>query len=147
VPVGEDQIQHIELTRFLAERFNRVFGEEVFPIPEVIYSSCVCLSLLYYCTLMNPTAQLIAGQTKRVMSLRDASKKMSKSDESEYSRISLRDSPEMLRDKIRRAKTDCIMGVTYDREKRPEVANLLEIFSSLSGRFVILLYPFVQKHF
>jgi len=112
VPVGDDQLQHLELARFLVERFNKVFDAEVFPSPQVLFS-----------------------EAKRVMSLKDASKKMSKSDPAEASRICLRDSADALRDKIRRAKTDSLHGVTYDREKRPEVANLLDIYSALSKRY------------
>jgi tryptophanyl-tRNA synthetase len=70
------------------------------------------------------------------MSLKDGTKKMSKSDRSEYSKLLLTDSADMIQEKLLRAKTDSIMGVTYDLDNRPEVANLLTIFSVLSGRSI-----------
>lgn len=113
VPVGVDQTQHLELARTLADKYNRVYadGEPFFPIPDIMHT-----------------------ETKRVMSLKDGTKKMSKSDPSEYSRIHLSDSVDDINRKILKAKTDCIQGISYDIENRPEVSNLLEIFSSLSNR-------------
>ena len=84
VPVGEDQKQHLELTRDIAQKFNSDFNTDIFPIPE----------------------PLILGEATRVMSLRDGLKKMSKSDPSDYSRIMLSDSEEEIVKKIRKAKTD-----------------------------------------
>ena len=84
VPVGEDQKQHLELARDIAQKFNNDFGVSYFPLPE----------------------PLILGPATRVMSLRDGSKKMSKSDESDYSRLNLTDDPDSIRLKIRKAKTD-----------------------------------------
>jgi tryptophanyl-tRNA synthetase len=69
------------------------------------------------------------------MSLRDGTKKMSKSEASELSRIALKDSPDTIREKITRAKTDLVHGVSYDVEKRPEVSNLVTIYSAVTGRF------------
>jgi tryptophanyl-tRNA synthetase len=74
------------------------------------------------------------ASTKRVMSLTDPSKKMSKSDPNPRSKINLTDSADDIRQKITKAKTDSIMGITWDPTQRPEVANLLQIFSALSGR-------------
>ncbi len=112
VPTGEDQKQHIELTRDIAGAFNRNYEVEFFPLPE----------------------PMIMGDATRVMSLRDGTKKMSKSDPSEFSRINLIDDKDAIFDKIKRAKTDAISGVTYEPETRPEVANLINIFASLSDK-------------
>jgi tryptophanyl-tRNA synthetase len=110
VPVGEDQKQHVELARDIAGAFNRAYGEEFFPLPE---------------PLIMPTAA-------RIMSLRDGSKKMSKSDPSDYSRITLTDDADAIAKKIRKATSDSTPGVTYDPEARPEVANLLTIYAALT---------------
>ena len=112
VPVGEDQKQHLELARDIAGSFNRRFGVELFPLPE----------------------PMILGEATRVMSLRDGTKKMSKSDPSEQSRISLIDDADTIALKFRRAKSDSILGIGYDPEKRPEASNLLTIFAALAER-------------
>jgi tryptophanyl-tRNA synthetase len=112
VPVGEDQKQHLELSRDIAGSFNRRFGVELFPLPE----------------------PMILGEATRVMSLRDGTKKMSKSDPSEQSRISLTDDADAIALKLRRAKSDSVLGITYDPENRPEASNLLTIYAALSGR-------------
>jgi tryptophanyl-tRNA synthetase len=119
VPVGEDQKQHLELTRDVAQKFNNDFGEEFFPIVE----------------------PLIMESAARIMSLRDGTKKMSKSDESDYSRINLTDDPGAIELKIRKARTDpepvpdgSPEGGT--RESRPEAFNLLEIFGALTDRSI-----------
>ena len=111
VPVGEDQKQHIELTRDVAGAFNRHYGQEFFTIPEPV----------------------IMGEATRIMSLRDGTKKMSKSDESDYSRITMTDDADTIALKFRKAKSDMEEGITYDREKRPEAANLLTIYAALKG--------------
>jgi tryptophanyl-tRNA synthetase len=110
VPVGEDQKQHLELARDIAGAFNRAYAQEFFPLPE---------------PLILPTAA-------RIMSLRDGSKKMSKSDPSDYSRITLTDDADTIAKKIRKATSDSIEGVTYDPTARPEVANLLTIYAALT---------------
>ena len=112
VPVGEDQKQHLELARDIAGSFNRRFAVELFPLPE----------------------PMILGEATRVMSLRDGTKKMSKSDPSEQSRISLIDDADTIALKIRRAKSDSILGVTYDPQNRPKASNLLSIFAALAER-------------
>ena len=111
VPVGEDQKQHLELTRDIAQKFNNDFKTDLFPIPE----------------------PLIFGQATRVMSLRDGTKKMSKSDISNYSLIMLNDSPEDISLKIRKAKTDPIPLPDNIKEasERPEAFNLLSIYSAM----------------
>jgi len=113
VPVGDDQTQHLELTRDLAERFNSRF-DEVFPLPERI------------------TPKIGA----RVMSLTDPLAKMSKSDPSPKSRINLTDSNDEIVSKIRSAVTDTGTEVAYDSEKKPGISNLLEILSFFTGRDV-----------
>ncbi len=113
VPVGEDQKQHLELTRDIAQKFNNDFETDLFPIPE----------------------PLILGDAKRVMSLRDGSKKMSKSDPSDYSRIMLTDSAENIIQKIKKAKTDPypLPDNINDLKLRPEALNLITIFSALES--------------
>lgn len=111
VPVGEDQTQHLELSKDIAQRFNRLFGE-LFPEP-------------------GPTAT-IDNDCHRVMSLQDGTKKMSKSDLSRLACINLIDDPEMIRTKIRKAKTDSEGAITYSQE-RPELANLLRIYAAIEG--------------
>ncbi len=114
VPVGEDQKQHLELSRDIAGAFNRTYGQDYFPLPE----------------------PLILGQATRVMSLRDGRAKMSKSDASENSRINLTDDAETIQRKIRRAKTDSEPGRSFDPENRPEAANLLGIYAALADESV-----------
>lgn len=115
VPVGEDQKQHLELARDIAGAFNRAYpaaaGGDYFPLPE----------------------PLILGEATRVMSLRDGRKKMSKSDESEYSRINLTDDAEAIALKFQKAKSDMVAGMSYDEEARPEASNLLTIYASLAN--------------
>lgn len=107
IPVGEDQKQHLELARDISGAFNRQFKTEFFKLPE----------------------PLILGNCTRVMSLQDGTKKMSKSDESDLSRINLSDSEDEIIKKIKKAKTDSTIGITYDKT-RPEIYNLLNIFSA-----------------
>ena len=112
VPVGEDQKQHLELTRDIAQKFNSDFKTDIFPIPE----------------------PLILGAATRVMSLRDGLKKMSKSDASDYSRILLSDSEDEIIKKIKKAKTDPFpLPESLDEaKKRPEAINLLTIYAALN---------------
>jgi len=114
VPVGDDQKQHLELTRDIAQAFNAMFGEDFFPQPE----------------------PQILGQATRVMSLRDGTAKMSKSDPSEYSRITMRDSADEIMTKIKKAKTDPepLPSEKAGLEGRPEAQNLISIYGALSGR-------------
>ncbi|MEL6859825.1 MAG: tryptophan--tRNA ligase [Pseudomonadota bacterium] len=115
VPVGEDQKQHLELSRNIAARFNQQYGVPgFFPEPE----------------------GLIDGPGARIMSLKDGTKKMSKSDPAETSRINLIDDADTIAKKIKKAKTDTLgdMPVTVeDMAPRPEVANLVGIYAALSG--------------
>ncbi len=113
VPVGSDQKQHLELTRDIAQKFNNDFGcEDFFPLPE----------------------PMIDNEISRIMSLKDASKKMSKSEASEFSRIILTDTVDQIRAKIKKAKTADVPMPDTDHEvtKLKEVSNLINIHSSLS---------------
>ena len=113
VPVGADQKQHLELTRDIAQKFNKDFNcKDFFPLPE----------------------PLILKNISRVMSLRDGKKKMSKSEESDYSRINLKDSPDEIVKKIKKAKSDSepIPDNLKSLEKKPEALNLLTIYAEVS---------------
>ena len=110
VPVGEDQQQHIELTRSLAKRFNNKFGE-TFKIPE----------------------GFIPPQTARIMGLDDPTKKMSKSAASANNYIALLDTPDEIRRKVKIAVTDSGKEIVYDEEEKPAIANLMRIFAAFAG--------------
>ena len=113
VPVGEDQKQHLELTRDIAIRVNDRFGKKpILKLPD----------------------PLIRTEGARVMSLIDGTRKMSKSDPSEMSRINLLDPPDMINKKIKRCKTDPIKGLTFDDPQRPECHNLLSLYTLLSQK-------------
>ena len=112
VPVGEDQKQHIELTRDIAMKFNNDYGVNFFPITEPV----------------------IEGAATRVMSLRDGTKKMSKSDPSDQSRINLTDDAETIAKKFRKAKTDAepLPGELDGLKDRPDARNLINIYAALA---------------
>ena len=114
VPIGEDQKQHLELCRDIAQKFNHDFKTELFPIVE----------------------PLIQGPATRVMSLRDGAAKMSKSDPSDNSRINLTDGPDAIAQKIRRARTDSepLPSEAAGLEGRPEAANLVGIYAALADQ-------------
>jgi tryptophanyl-tRNA synthetase len=123
VPVGEDQKQHLELSRDIAQKFNNDFaasiercgfGDAFFPLPE----------------------PLIQGPATRVMSLRDGTKKMSKSDPSDYSRLNLTDTADIIAQKVRKAKTDpdALPSETAGLAGRPEADNLVGIYAALDSR-------------
>lgn len=109
VPVGEDQKQHLELTRDLAQRFNRVYGE-VFTIPEIKLS--------------------VGGA--RVMSLQEPTKKMSKSDDNQMATIRLLDDEVTILKKLKRAQTDSENSVHYDKENKPGISNLMGIYAAIT---------------
>ncbi|SFA82428.1 tryptophanyl-tRNA synthetase [Lentibacillus halodurans] len=113
VPVGEDQKQHLELARNLAERFNNKFND-IFTVPEVS----------------------IPKVGARIMSLQDPTKKMSKSDENEKAFISMLDEPKNIEKKIKSAVTDSEGIVKFDKENKPGVSNLLTIYASCSGESI-----------
>ena len=116
VPAGEDQKQHVELTRDIAAKFNHYFGPEFFPMTEPV----------------------IEGAATRVMSLRDGSKKMSKSDPSDASRINMTDDADAISSKIRKARTDpdALPSEIEGLEGRPEARNLLNIYAALADTTV-----------
>jgi tryptophanyl-tRNA synthetase len=113
VPVGEDQKQHVELTRDIAAKFNHDFGVDLFPMPEPI----------------------IEGAATRVMSLRDGTKKMSKSDPSDKSRINMTDDADTIASKIRKAKTDPepLPSELDGLKDRPEARNLVNIYAAIAN--------------
>ncbi len=113
VPVGEDQKQHVELTRDIAAKFNHDFKVDFFPLPEPV----------------------IEGAATRVMSLRDGTKKMSKSDPSDASRINLTDDADAIAQKIRKARTDAepLPETLAELKDRPEARNLVNIYAALAG--------------
>ena len=115
VPVGEDQKQHLELTRDLVIRLNDKFGTPEKPVLKM-------------------PKPLIREEGARIMSLNDGTRKMSKSDPSDLSRINLLDSPELIEKKIKKAKTDPIKGLWFDDSDRPECDNLLTIYTMFSGK-------------
>ena len=114
VPVGDDQKQHIELTRDLAQRINGKYGEDTFIIPEGRYMK----------------------SGARIMGLDDPTNKMSKSAENEYSRISLLDSPNKIKKAIMRATTDSDGIIKYDVENKPGISNLLSIYSAFTDKSI-----------
>jgi tryptophanyl-tRNA synthetase len=115
VPVGEDQKQHLELTRDIAVRINHLFGKPEQPVLK----------------LPHP---MIRKEGARVMSLSDGRRKMSKSDPSESSRINLLDTADTIAKKIKRCKTDPSKGLVFDDPDRPECHNLLTLYAILSGK-------------
>jgi len=115
VPVGEDQKQHLELTRDIAARLNYQYGSEEKPVLK----------------LPDP---MIRPEGARVMSLTDGTKKMSKSDPSDLSRINLLDPPDQIQHKVKRCKTDSTRGLWFNDSDRPECNNLLTLYMVLSGQ-------------
>lgn len=113
VPVGEDQKQHLELTRNLAERFNQKYND-IFTVPEV----------------------RIPKVGARIMSLNDPHKKMSKSNPQPKSYISMLDDPKIIEKKVKSAVTDSDGIIRFDREEKPAVSNLLSIFSLCTDRSI-----------
>ncbi|MFO7807634.1 MAG: tryptophan--tRNA ligase [Candidatus Moraniibacteriota bacterium] len=109
VPVGEDQVQHVEFTRKLARKFNKKFGE-TFKVPKTY----------------------IKKEGMRIMGLDNPAKKMSKSASSKYNRIEIMDSPDLIRDKIKKAMTDSGGEIEYS-DKKPALKNLINIYSSFGG--------------
>lgn len=113
VPVGDDQIQHIELARDIARRFNNLFGQ-TFAYPEA----------------------MVDKKAARIKSLQDPRKKMSKSDNNEKSRINILDTEEKILEKIQKAVTDSGAEIIYDPEKKPAISNLLSIYSKLTNKTI-----------
>lgn len=114
VPVGEDQRQHIELTRDIARKFNETTQSRLFPEPEALLSGSL--------------------HARRIKSLREPARKMSKSDLDNKSFIELVEEPEVILEKVKKAKTDCESRVFYDAEKRPGISNLMRIHHLATGQ-------------
>jgi len=128
VPVGDDQLQHIELANDIAEKFNHDFGVAFFPRIE----------------------PLVLKESARVMSLRDGTKKMSKSDPSDMSRINMTDTADVIAQKIRKAKTDPepLPEHVHDLDARPEARNLVGIYAAMTGHKVSeVLHRFAGSNF
>jgi len=119
VPVGQDQLQHIQITRDLAERINKLVNKKILIVPEYTQTDY-----------------------SKVMSLQNGTKKMSKSDKAKLSTITMVDGQEQLQEKIIKAKTDTFLEIFYDTEKRPEVSNLISIYCALEN---IKLTEFEKK--
>ncbi|OIO50374.1 MAG: tryptophan--tRNA ligase [Candidatus Brennerbacteria bacterium CG11_big_fil_rev_8_21_14_0_20_43_10] len=117
VPVGEDQVQHVELTRSIAEKFNKRFGE-TFPLPE---------------------PKTLDKAFSRIKSLQDPAKKMSKSDDNQKASIGLMDTPEQIRAKMKSAVTDSKKDIVFNPNKKPAISNLLTIASGFSGLPITML--------
>jgi tryptophanyl-tRNA synthetase len=123
VPVGDDQKQHLEITRDIASTFNNHYKQDYFVLPEVLINS------------------------SRVMSLRDGTKKMSKSDPSDYSRVNFDDSDESILNKIKKAKTDSISGFDIETlPARPEICNMVNIYSALCNVSVDILCRTISQY-
>lgn len=120
VPVGKDQLQHLEITRDIAERFNGVYGD-VFTVPE----------------------PYLGKKGAKIMSLQDPLKKMSKSDENENASIYLMDDPDAIMRKFKRAVTDSLAQVKYNPEEQPGICNLMDIYSACTGKS----YEDIEKEF
>ena len=112
VPVGDDQKQHLEITRDLAQRFNRVYGEDIFTVPEI----------------------LLGTDGTRVMSLQEPTKKMSKSDDNQTATVYLLDTPKDIEKKIKRAQTDSYNAVRYDAAAKPGISNLMDIYAAVTEK-------------
>lgn len=112
VPVGDDQKQHLEITRDLAQRFNRVYGEDIFTVPEI----------------------LLGTDGTRVMSLQEPTKKMSKSDDNQTATVYLLDTPKDIEKKIKRAQTDSDNAVRYDAAAKPGISNLMDIYAAVTEK-------------
>jgi tryptophanyl-tRNA synthetase len=128
VPVGEDQVQHVELARDIASTFNHRYGQDFFPLPETV----------------------LRRDTMRIMSLRDGTKKMSKSDESDLSRINLIDDADTIAQKLKKAKTDTAPFPSSPDElsSRPEVKNLINIYAALTGQSIdLVINQFAGQNF
>lgn len=126
VPVGEDQRQHLELARDIVRRFN---GEYCKGNPYK--KRCKRAGIPSYPAFTEPEAMIVKAGGARVMSLADGTSKMSKSDPADGSRINVLDPPKVIRDKIKRCKTDSLPGVEWDNPARPEATNLLNIYAAV----------------
>uniref|UniRef100_M4BLP1 tryptophan--tRNA ligase n=1 Tax=Hyaloperonospora arabidopsidis (strain Emoy2) TaxID=559515 RepID=M4BLP1_HYAAE len=141
VPVGDDQLQHLELARMIATTFNTRFGRDDGgkKVEEMEMSDRAVLLKPVPMRDEDDTSGDPRKSLVRIMSLRDPTVKMSKSDASVMSRIELTDSADDIRKKIRKATTDAVRGIHYDRKERPGVSNLLDIASAVTDQSVMQL--------
>lgn len=125
VPVGEDQRQHLELARDVVRRFNDLFGKG-----NAFKKRMKAAGIPSRPVFLEPEA-MILKQDARIMSLTDGTNKMSKSDENDFSRINVLDPPKVIREKIKKCKTDAFQGIEWDNPERPEATNLLNIYAAV----------------
>ena len=135
VPVGEDQKQHLELTRDIAQKFNNDFSDRIRALDLGVEMQVGDETVHGYFPITEP---VIGGPAARIMSLRDGSKKMSKSDPSDYSRINLSDDADAIAQKVRKAKTDAepLPETAEGLDARPEAKNLVNIYAALADTSV-----------
>jgi tryptophanyl-tRNA synthetase len=126
VPVGEDQRQHLELARDICRRFHDVFCKG-----SPYKRRCRAAGIPSRPVFVEPSAMIVKQGGARIMSLADGTSKMSKSDPNDASRINVLDPPDVIRAKIRRCKTDAMVGLEWDNPGRPEAANLLNIYAAV----------------
>jgi len=128
VPVGEDQRQHLELARDIVRRFNDMYCKG-----GPYKKRCKAAGIPSYPTFTEPEAMIVTGGggMARVMSLADGTSKMSKSDPNDASRINVLDPPDVIRDKIKRCKTDSVRGIEFNNPDRPEATNLLNMYAAV----------------
>lgn len=125
VPVGEDQRQHLELARDITRRFHDLFCKG-----NQFKKRCKAAGIPSRPVFVEPNAMIVKTGA-RVMSLTDGTSKMSKSDPNDASRINILDPPDVIRNKIKRCKTDALVGIEWDNPDRPEATNLLNIYAAV----------------
>jgi tryptophanyl-tRNA synthetase len=123
VPVGEDQRQHLELARDIVRRFTDLYNKG-----GAFKKRCKKAGIPSYPTFTEPEAMIVKEGGARIMSLADGKSKMSKSDPNDASRINVLDPPDLIREKIKKCKTDAVKGLEWDNPERPEATNLLNIY-------------------
>jgi len=123
VPVGEDQRQHLELARDIVRRFTDLYNKG-----GAFKKRCKAVGIPSYPTFTEPEAMIVKEGGARIMSLADGTSKMSKSDPNDASRINVLDPPDLIREKIKKCKTDVVKGLEWDNPERPEATNLLNIY-------------------
>ncbi|GFH45144.1 hypothetical protein CTEN210_01618 [Chaetoceros tenuissimus] len=126
VPVGEDQRQHLELARDIVRRWTDLYNKG-----GPFKKRCKKAGIPSFPTFTEPEAMIVKSGGARIMSLSDGTNKMSKSDENDNSRINVLDPPKVIRDKIKKCKTDVVKGLEWDNPERPEATNLLSIYQAV----------------
>ena len=126
VPVGEDQRQHLELARDIVRRWTDLYNKG-----GPFKKRCKKAGIPSFPTFTEPEAMIVKSGGARIMSLSDGTNKMSKSDANDNSRINVLDPPKVIRDKIKKCKTDAAKGLEWDNPERPEATNLLSIYQAV----------------